>query len=138
MKNYFIYAFVSLFAIFAVSCSTKTEDVLPKKDGKWNVSGHVKIVMTQAGSSSTQDIDRSGTVTFTDSELTFSDNSVYTWSVTGDKITLVKKSDNSTTTYTITESSAKSQKWEADYTYSQSIGGVTQSIQVVDHLNLAR
>jgi hypothetical protein len=138
MKNYFIYAFLSLFALFAVSCSTKTEDVLPKKNGKWNVSGHVKIVTTQNGSSSTQEIDRSGTVTFTDTELTFSDNSVYTWSVAGDKITIVKKSDNSSSTYTITESSAKSQKWHEDFTISQTIGGIKQSIQVIDDLNLAR
>ena len=97
------------FVLVIASCTKNPAKVLPKKDGKWNVS----YTETSNGKSSTGN----GTFTFTDTEITITDNSIPnlafkgTWSYdkTAEKITITI--DKDATVYTVSDMTRTSETW---------------------------
>ncbi len=97
------------FVLVIASCTKNPAKVLPKKDGKWNVT----YTQTTNGKSTTG----SGTFTFTDTEVTITDDAFSTlafkgtWSYdkSAEKITITI--DKDATVYTVSDMTRTSETW---------------------------
>jgi len=105
---------LSLLSVFVMvlaitSCTKNPAKVLPKKDGKWNVT----YTETSNGKTETG----AGTMTFTETNFTITDNALPSLAVTGtwsyskdtEKITLTIGSD--VTSYTVSDMKRDSETW---------------------------
>lgn len=110
------------------SCSKAPEDVLPKKDGKWNFTGN--YTETEDGV-----IDESanftGMITFNDDNTytsTYTADTVYTdngkWTANNNAVTLTTFLDYGAITFLITDLEKKSETW----TYTLNDGNNMESI----------
>lgn len=97
------------FILVIASCSKNPSKVLPRKDGKWNI--------TYTETSGNQTDSGAGTITFTESGFTLTDNSLPglaftgTWSYdkSSENITLVVGTD--ATVYKVSDQKRKSETW---------------------------
>ena len=97
------------FILVIASCSKNPSKVLPRKDGKWNVA------YTETDKSGTDT--GTGTITFTESGFTLTDDALSGFAVTGtwsydkssENITLVAFGD--ATVYKVTDQKRKSETW---------------------------
>ncbi len=98
------------FVVILASCTKNPAKVLPKKDGKWNVT---YTETTSAGKTETG----SGTITFTETGFTLTDNALSGFAFTGtwsydkssENITLTIGSD--VTVYKVSEMTRTSETW---------------------------
>ena len=112
---------VLLLSITLFSCS-KTEYVLPKQDGQWNIDKQITAT-TMNDVTTYQTAYDIGIATFTDDgKGSISDNGVvletFTWDVSGDVITITYDISTTTIAFTILDDSASDyQHWSGSYSY---------------------
>lgn len=114
-------AAIFFIAVTLFSCA-KTEKLLVKQDGEWNIDK--QTTTTTIGGSSTTETDTDyGVVTFEENGtgfITYNDGTTdtFSWTVVDDIISITYDSLAITVDYTIVESSKDSQQWTGTYTYS--------------------
>ncbi len=111
---------VMFIAVTLFSCG-KTEKVLVKHDGEWNIDKQVTTT-TSGGISTTETDTDYGVATFNENGtgfITYNDGTTdtFSWSVNDDIISITYDALAVTVDYTILDSSKDSQHWSGSYTY---------------------
>ncbi len=120
MKKTIQIATMLLVVVSLYSC-TKTEKVLVRKDGTWNIDEQTSSY-TLFGVPTTDTDTDAGTVTFKDDgsgTIDYNDGTsdTFAWSVTDDVISVTYASIGETVDFDILDSSKDSQHWNGSYTY---------------------
>lgn len=117
VKNYaipFIYSLVVLATLTFSSCKREVEDRLP---GDWNYTESGTLTVLYDGSTSTQEINNTGTVTFADNgtgTITIGTvESSVTWETLNDTINITK--GGTSMSYFVTNNEKTLQEWEAKH-----------------------
>jgi len=121
---------ICLLFIAMASCG-KTEKVLVKQDGIWNVDKLTSITSVNGGTPTTDSETNAGTITFSEDGTgiivyTAGGGDSFDWEVDGDIITITFLSLGMAIDYDINESSKNEQVWSGSYSYD--ILGMTYDV----------
>lgn len=135
MKKLLLCSLAVVMITILTSCG-KTDKVLVKNDGLWNIDKVTTVTETSGFPTTTDEETDNGTAEFRgDGTGTFTypdgTSDEFTWEVSDDVITL--EQSGFTFDYTILESSKSEQKWE--YSETTDIGGFTSTITITIELS---